>query len=219
MTLEEHIRRYLDLVNRADTLYETVHTTYGDLMQCGPGCDECCHVYYELSFIEAFYVNGMVHQQISGKVLEKVRFRAEKAAPKFVRARAELAKLASGIGSKSEDVENAAASIRIQCPLNEQGKCVLYDHRPITCRLYGTPQRIGDRVISCPKCSFEKGMKYQTVDVTTIQQELFRISTDLLNDLLGLSLEEPPVITFTMPDVLSRSFDKAFILELGESLR
>jgi hypothetical protein len=62
-------------------------------------------------------------------------------------------------------------------------------------------------------------MKYQTVDVTTIQQELFRISTDLLNDLLGLSLEEPPVITFTMPDVLSRSFDKAFILELGESLR
>jgi Fe-S-cluster containining protein len=219
MTLEEHIRRYLELVERADNLFATVQQSYGDLMACRPGCDECCHVYYELSLIEAFYLNGMFSQEVSGKVREKALFRAEKALPKFNRARADLARIASQAGTNTHTVENSAAAVRIPCPLNEQGTCVLYKHRPITCRLYGTPQKIGQRVVSCPNCSFEAGRSYQTVDVAAIQEELFRLSADLLRDLLGVSLKERPGPTFPMPFVLTRTFDKELFIELGESLR
>jgi len=44
---------------------------------------------------------------------------------------------------------------RILCPLNEQGRCVLYAHRPMICRLHGIPHslhRPDGRVVTGPGC-------------------------------------------------------------------
>ena len=48
MNLQDHIRRYFQLVASANTVFEAVQREHGHLMGCKQGCDECCSVYYEL---------------------------------------------------------------------------------------------------------------------------------------------------------------------------
>ena len=45
---------------------------------------------------------------------------------------------------------------KIMCPLNEAGRCLLYNHRPMICRLHGvthTMQLPDGRILSGPGCS------------------------------------------------------------------
>jgi Fe-S-cluster containining protein len=62
--------------------------------------------------------------------------------------------LAEGFASLSDDQKRNVCSravqvvkvyasspedVRIMCPLNEGGMCVLYEHRPMICRMHGVP--------------------------------------------------------------------------------
>jgi hypothetical protein len=116
--------------------------------------------------------------------------------------------------SRKKDLSLEAAKISVPCPLNEDGGCLLYEHRPITCRLYGVPQKIGPRVISCPKTGFETGTKYQTVNVDEIQGALLRYSREFLQDLTGRTSKRPPRF-FSLGEALHTSFDREFFLCLA----
>ena len=55
--------------------------------------------------------------------------------------------------------EADAAGTRVQpwCPLNENGRCLSYDVRPMICRLHGIPhvlQQAGGRVVQGPACAY-----------------------------------------------------------------
>jgi Fe-S-cluster containining protein len=52
--------------------------------------------------------------------------------------RAEIVQKASEVVSKTSEAEKKGLKIRILCPLNRDGLCVLYRHRLMICRLHGT---------------------------------------------------------------------------------
>lgn len=218
MTLREHIRRYLELADQADHLFRSIEAEHGDLMACRVGCDDCCSVYFELSLIEAFVISGMfrenLHEPARGRALE----RAAQAEPLFREAARLLQHKALGRREIGMDLLEEASRLRIPCPLKEDGACLLYAHRPITCRLYGTPQKIADSVISCPKTGFCKGNSYRTVDVDALQKRLFDYSRAFMEDLIGRAPQEPPGPLFSMPTTLRTIFDKQFFLSLRDSL-
>jgi Fe-S-cluster containining protein len=214
MNLQDHVRRYLELVDQAEELFETVQRSHGNLMACRPGCDDCCYVYFKVSLIEAFVIREMFRQNLSGVAQERVLARAENAEPLF--REAEMLLLGQGRGGKHELLETASR-IKIPCPLNEDHTCVLYDYRPITCRLYGTPQKIADRAVSCPRCGFSEGAKYMTVDVNEIQRQLCEYSRELLKDLIGIDVPAPGP-GYSLPETLRTAFDKNFFLALRDSL-
>lgn len=215
MKIEEHIRRYLELTARADRLFAAVEKAHGDLMPCKPGCDDCCSVYFELALIEAFTISGMFLRDVTGPCRDRVLARAEVAEPLFREARSLLA----GMGaSGSGDVVEYASKLKIPCPLKEDGCCVLYDYRPITCRIYGTPQSIGNRVVSCPRTGFVKGGRYTSVNVDAIHRELYEYSREFLVDLIGVAPAAPPGPLFSVPLALKTSFDRAFFVSLSEAL-
>jgi Fe-S-cluster containining protein len=217
MTLQEHIRRYVELVARADRLFRSVAEIHGELMACKPGCDDCCSVYFELNLIEAFYLSGMIRDNLSDFARSRVFARADRVEPLFRHAGEILQGIADRGPNREKDVEDAASKLKIPCPLNEDGTCVLYDHRPITCRVYGTPQRIGDRVVSCPKTGFRPGREYRSVDVNALQRELFDYSCDFLSDLIGTAPARPPGPLFTVPDAVRTVFDKDFFTTLKKT--
>lgn len=218
MTLADHIRRYGELLAQADRMFATVERLHGDLMPCKPGCNDCCSVYFELSLIEAFTMSGMFRQTLSPKAQARVLSRSESAEPLFRQAANMLRTEGSGGSRENEERIEAASRVKIPCPLNEDGACVMYEHRPITCRLYGTPQHIGDRVVSCPRTGFKKGRKYHTVAVNEIHHKLYDYSCDLLSDLLGVVPQRPPGPLFLVPMALRTNFDKEFFLSLGQTL-
>ncbi len=181
------------------------------------GCDDCCSVYYELSLIEAFVINGMFGEIVPRATARRVLKRAESLEPRFLQAKESLQALPSEI-TGDDGVQEAAAKIRLQCPMNEEGGCVLYEYRPITCRLYGVPQKIANRVVSCPKSEFLKGESYTTVDVDEVQARLFEFSREFLVDMIGEGPSTPPGPRFFMATALRTRFDKEFFLSLKEDL-
>jgi len=183
-------------------------------MSCKLGCDDCCAVYFQLTLIEAFVISGMFRESLAENARRRAVERAEIAEPLFIQANLLLQQKASeGSGINSELLEEASR-LKISCPLKEDGSCLLYAHRPITCRLYGTPQKIAGRVVSCPKTGFQEGRHYATVDVDVLQRRLFEYSRDLLNDLIGVGPAEPPGPLFSMPVTIKTHFDKQFFLSL-----
>lgn len=216
MTLQEHVRRYMDLAARADNLFKAVERLHGDLMPCKVGCDDCCSVYFELSLIEAFVIRGMFAQHLSADLKKRALERADRVEPLFHQARKLLqGGTAKGSSTEGQAVETAA-KLRIECPLKEDHTCVLYEHRPITCRIYGTPQNLGDRVVSCPRTGFHKGGTYSVVDVQEIQGRLYEYSRDFLLDLVGVAPSAPPGPLFSLAAALKTTFDKQFFVTLGQ---
>ncbi|MFH1112312.1 MAG: hypothetical protein V1792_00185 [Pseudomonadota bacterium] len=218
MKLADHLRRYVELAAQADDLFRTVERLHGEFMPCRVGCNDCCSVYFELSLIEAFTLSSVFRQGLPPDMQARVLSRAEMVEPLFVDAKTMLQSMGPGDFPDRVDRIDAASRLKIPCPLNEDASCVLYEHRPITCRLYGTPQDIGDRVVSCPKTGFEKGRKYHTVNVPEIQSKLFTFSADFLSDLLGLTGPVPHGPLFLVPVALRTRFDKEFFLTLGQAL-
>ncbi|MFA5905864.1 MAG: hypothetical protein WC836_18180 [Desulfobacula sp.] len=43
---------------------------------------------------------------------------------------------------KTFSADGKIKSLKIMCPLNENGKCILYPYRPMICRLHGLPHEI-----------------------------------------------------------------------------
>jgi Fe-S-cluster containining protein len=208
----------MELVAQADDLFRTVERVHGELMPCRLGCNDCCSVYFELSLIEAFTMSAMFRQTLSQETQTRVLTRAEMVEPLFVDAKTELQCVGTGDSRDRGHRVDAASRLKIPCPLNEDGSCVLYEHRPITCRLYGIPQNLGDRVVSCPRTGFRKGRKYHTVNVCDIQSKLFEYSSDLLSDLLGLAPPVPLGPLVFVPVALRTHFGKEYFLTLGQAL-
>jgi hypothetical protein len=172
-------------------------------------------VYYELSLIEAFYVSGMFNNKITGRSRERAILRAEEAEPVFRNAQEML----GALGKSAKQIEeseavNAASRLRIRCPLLEDSRCILYDDRPITCRLYGCPQKIGNRVVTCPRSGFQEGTSYSTIDVNEVQKTLTDFSLEFLQDLLQADIRSMNGPRFTMPQVLRTIFDRDYFAHL-----
>ncbi|MBU0996075.1 MAG: YkgJ family cysteine cluster protein [Proteobacteria bacterium] len=91
--------------------------------------------------------------------------------------------------------EKDAPPQRIMCPLNTDGRCVLYNHRPMICRMHGIPNEmrrpdgITLRGPGCPEFNRRHGKKeYYTFDRTPFYIKMATIEKNL-KTALQLSLK------------------------------
>ena len=54
-------RKYERLVAMADDAFERVRKEYPSCVKCKIACDDCCYALFDLSLIEAIYVNYHFH--------------------------------------------------------------------------------------------------------------------------------------------------------------
>lgn len=103
------------------------------------GCEEncCLSLFYHHTLLELFYLSEGL-KALDEETLASVTFRAQEAAPRLHRKAA---------GETSE---------KIPCPLMDKGKCILYAHRPMVCRLHGVAhilERPDGTIIKGPGCA------------------------------------------------------------------
>ena len=114
MPFEDRLRAiYVEM----DDGYDVVAKRYG--FECR-GCEEsCCETrFYHHTWIEYLYL-------LAGfRLLEKNR-------------QQQIIQRASIADEKHRMVEMNGRMVRVMCPLNEEGLCILYDFRPMICRLHG----------------------------------------------------------------------------------
>jgi Fe-S-cluster containining protein len=178
-----HFEKYQTIVKQADELFERVQKEHPECVTCKIKCADCCHALFDLTLIEAIYINYQFKKIIQGKEKRSIIEKANRADRKthIIKKRAYDSKKA---GKEETEILMDIAAERVRCPLlNDDEQCDLYEYRPITCRLYGIPTSIGGRSHTCGKSGFVEGKPYPAVNLDAIQKRLYDISHEFVREI------------------------------------
>lgn len=172
--------RYETLRAEADTIFSRVAAQYPQCVKCRPGCADCCHALFDLSFVEAMYLNIAFNKTFKhGPIRSRILENASKVDRDLTRIKREMFH-AEREGQDKDAIMVRAASLRMPCPLlTDKQDCAMYENRPITCRLYGIPLAIGGKSHVCGFSAFDLGQTYPTVQIDKIQARLEGMSKDI----------------------------------------
>lgn len=183
MNLEPCFEKYKAIVDQVDAVFKKVQEEYQECVRCQVGCSDCCHALFDLTLIEALYIKAQFDKVFKDSPRALILERANEVDRAVYRLKRQAFKDHENGKPEKEILEEMAAQ-RIRCPLlNADEKCDLYDHRPLTCRLYGIPTVIGDKAHTCGLSGFEKGQSYPTVRLDAIQHKLYDLSSELAGEI------------------------------------
>jgi Fe-S-cluster containining protein len=190
MALDNIFNHYEDLVRKADASFHRMETEYGECMGCRIHCSDCCHALFGLFLVEAAHM-----QEHFQKLPEGERNAA------FLRAGEadrELKKLEVKLQRYGHDPQMRALTLareRVRCPLLDQNdECILYPHRPITCRVYGIPTSIQGKVRVCPAAGFKAEETYPVFDLDGVYKALYQLSKEILVERGAEDLEKASLL-------------------------
>ncbi|MCP3889462.1 MAG: hypothetical protein GY702_11415 [Desulfobulbaceae bacterium] len=148
---------------------EQIITKHPKEALCKPGCADCCHAVFDVSFIEAAYLASFLNSHKD--ILNEQQQFAEQAALQFEQL------IKTG--------DNPSTS-RIRCPaLAEDNLCLAHKVRPVNCRTYGTPTIIDGTSHVCGLSGFDSKEKYATIDLAPLQKSLNEYSIELVGNDFG----------------------------------
>lgn len=172
--------KYKALSAKADELFAKVQKEFPECVTCEIKCADCCHALFDLTLIEAIYINHRFNEKFKGEKKEAIIEKSNRADRKthMIKKKAFKDKQA---GKNEVEILMEIAAERVRCPLlNEDDMCDLYEYRPITCRLYGMPTSTGGIGHTCGKSAFVEGKPYPTANLDAIQKKLYEISADFV---------------------------------------
>jgi len=121
-TIDAHSERVRDLYGRMGRAYDRSAACYE--FSC-TGCDEnCCEEHFNHHTLSEFLFLLSGIQACDEQARQDIFLRAREAA--------ELCRTHDAAGQAR----------RVMCPLNREGRCSLYAHRMMICRLHGVPYRM-----------------------------------------------------------------------------
>lgn len=130
---------YRDILQQADAHFREVARTQPRQLQCA-GCSLCCYGLFEI---------GAADIPVLAEGLDQLHPSRRKA---IVRRAVEIVvstrhpDLRDATVKEKDAFFNRTASTR--CPnLSDEGRCLIYEYRPLVCRTFGVPLREGDRYL------------------------------------------------------------------------
>ncbi len=183
LNLKEHFVKYEALVQMVDGVFERVKKEYPKEVFCREKCSDCCYAIFDLTLIEALYLNDKFIQSFSGKPkndLVEIAGKTDRVLVKMKRnAYKEVKK-----GVDELEIVAKMSQERVRCPLlGEDILCVMYEHRPITCRVYGIPTSTAGTSHICGRTNFIQGKPYPTMNMDKIYGQLQLLSAQLIQDI------------------------------------
>lgn len=178
-----YFKKYEELVAVAEDAFNRVKKDHPECVKCELGCADCCHALFDLTLIEALYVNHKFKAAFEGAQREVMLERANHSDRQTYKIKKRAGKMMKE-GSTDEEILESVAAESVRCALlNDKNLCDLYDARPITCRLYGVPTAIGGKGHTCGLSAFAPGESYPTANLDRIQDALTALSKALVADL------------------------------------
>lgn len=170
-------KEYEVLRTQADQLFDRLNSAYPQAVKCKAGCSDCCNALFDLSLVESMYINSAFQKKFKyGPERSAILEKASKIDRNLTKIKHNLYK-AEKAGEPIESIIAKAGQIRMACPLlTDDGHCILYEDRPITCRLYGIPLEIGSKSHVCGLSDFAGGNSYPAVKLSRIQNKLEDLS-------------------------------------------
>ncbi len=176
-------KKYEELVKAADDVFQRVSKEHSECVKCEIKCSDCCHALFDLTLIEAIYINQKFKEKIKGNSKRVIIDKANDIDRQIYKIKRKAHKELEA-GADENEILTRLAQERVRCPfLNDKDSCDLYENRPITCRFYGIPTAIGGVGYTCGKSGFIEGVKYPTVNLDIIHSRLQQISADFVKEI------------------------------------
>jgi Fe-S-cluster containining protein len=173
-------KKYEKIVDLVDSAFERVKKQNGDLVKCESGCSDCCHALFDLTLVEAIYINHRFLELFKDQKREEIIERANSADRKIYKIKRQAFKEIEKGQNEVKILADIGAE-RVRCPLlDKEDRCELYQYRPITCRVYGIPTAIQGMSHTCGKSGFEEGGKYSTINMDKLYQNLYKLSEEFV---------------------------------------
>ena len=203
-------KEYKKIVDAADQAFARIESEYPDCVKCHTRCADCCHALFDLTPIEALYINHHFNERFSGKDRDDLLEKANRADRKIYKIKRNAHK-ATLEGKTEDEILRALSMERVRCPLlNPEDKCDLYEYRPITCRLYGVPTAIRGEGHTCGLSGFSSGQAYPTANIDAIHQRLYRISVDFIRSIRSKHVKMADMLIPVSMAMLT-DFDDAYL--------
>jgi Fe-S-cluster containining protein len=178
--LEPIFKKYEAFVKQIDEVFEKVRSDHPECVKCEVECADCCHAIFDLSLVEALYINRKFLDTLEDKkadILEE----ANRIDRKLHQLKRKAFKSVESGEKTEEQVLLEMAAERSRCPLlNKENCCDLYAFRPVTCRLYGIPTSIGGRGHTCGLSGFKEGASYPTANLDAVNAKLNALSQEIV---------------------------------------
>jgi Fe-S-cluster containining protein len=175
-----YFQRYEKLVKMTDEAFNKVKDQYPDSVNCKVGCADCCYALFDLTLIEALYINNKFNEKIDGPEKLLILDKAAEVDRKIYKLKKQAYKDSQN-GVEDVEILGKMSMEKIRCPLlDDSDKCMLYENRPLTCRVYGIPTSTRGMSHICGKTDFEQGQPYPTLDMDKLYNYLYTISQDMI---------------------------------------
>ncbi|MBL6992894.1 YkgJ family cysteine cluster protein [Desulfobacula sp.] len=183
MNLREHFVKYEAVVHMADAVFDRVKKDFPKEVFCREKCSDCCYAIFDLTLIEALYLNDKFLKKFTGKEkndLIEIAGKTDRALTKMKRDAYKEVKT----GANELEIVGKMSQERVRCPLlGANDLCVMYEHRPLTCRIYGIPTSTAGVSHICGRTNFTQGQPYPTLNMDKIYTQLQLLSAQLVKDI------------------------------------
>ena len=214
LDLTPYFEKYEALVEKADVAFEGVKDAYAECVKCKEKCADCCFALFDLTLIEALYLNHKFNEKFKGSGKAELLEKANRADRRIHKLKRKAYKDFEA-GKSETDILVEMALERVRCPLlNEKELCDLYDNRPLTCRFYGIPTAIGGQGHTCGLSGFQEGEQYPTVNLDVVHNQLQQISAELIRDIKSRNVKLADLLV-PLSMALTSDYDDVY-LGIGE---
>ncbi len=175
--IQQFFKKYQNLMAGVDQIFNKMKNDFPQEVRCDDGCTDCCFALFDLSLVEALYLNEKFNE-LDDDLKNAILIEADKADRITTKIKKELHKEHKK-GAEEQEILSRASREKVRCPLLVDDKCALYEHRPITCRLYGIPMQMDNLSASCALSAFEPGKEYPAVHMHKIHDRLISLSREI----------------------------------------
>lgn len=189
-----YFSEYEALVKKIEEEIKGFEDSNGVFQRCGLDRDDCCYRYFELPLIEVIYIHNKMNRTLTSGQRKLLIQRT-------VEVRKKARTLKDRIAYKGDDPlkrRQAKGEIydseNILCPLSRDSRCMLFEFRPIGCRMHGLKEGVVDRM--------------------EVKKTLFEISRHVFFAFCGVFLEER-AFGFSLADTVSGRFIQKYFYYLA----
>jgi len=134
------VEQYRLLLRQVDAWFAGAVQSHPEQIRCGKGCSGCCRALFDITLLDALHLQqGFARLPL--KVRQTVLAEAERRVAELRRQWPEYAHpYLLNHRSEEEWQELMPEDDETPCVLlDNSGRCLIYEHRPMTCRLHGLP--------------------------------------------------------------------------------